>query len=117
MSKHAENQGLEPPEDTSIMSLFLSSLPAEATEQSLRTTVIKSLPSMNPDKLKSVVHVAKSKCAFINFKDRDSAERAAEAWANGIDIDGQRVTVKWGRGRNSAAKPTATPIPIASTSE
>ena len=43
------------------MSLFLSSLPAEATEQSLRTVVIKSLPSMNPDKLKSVVHVAKSK--------------------------------------------------------
>ena len=78
MGKHAENQGLKPPEDTSIvsrslvvhlsskliglqMSLFLSSLPAEATEQSLRTTVIKSLPSMNPDKLKSVVHVAKSK--------------------------------------------------------
>jgi len=48
---------LTPPQ----MSLFLSSLPAEATEQSLRTMVIKSLPSMNPDKLKSVVHVAKSK--------------------------------------------------------
>jgi len=48
---------LTPPQ----MSLFLSSLPAEATEQSLRTVVIKSLPSMNPDKLKSVVHVAKSK--------------------------------------------------------
>ena len=52
----------------------------------------------------------------MNFKDRESAERAAEAWANGIDIDGQRVSVKWGRGRNSAAKPTATPTPVASTS-
>lgn len=50
----------------------------------------------------------------MNFKDRESAERAAEAWANGIDVDGQRVSVKWGRGRNSAAKPTATPV--ASTS-
>lgn len=114
MSKHAENQGLKPPEDTSIMSLYLSALPADATEQSLRTTVIKSLPSMNPDKLRSIVHVAKSKCAFVNFKDRDSAERAAEAWANGVDIEGQRVQVKWGRGKNTATKPIA--MPIASTS-
>jgi len=116
MTRHATDQGLKPPEDTSIMSLFLSSLPADVTEQSLRTIVVKSLPSMNPDKLKSVVHVAKSKCAFVNFKDRDSAERAAEAWANGIDIGGERANVKWGRGRNSTPKPTATPVPIASTS-
>ncbi len=27
------------------------------------------------------------------------AETAAQAWANGIEIDGERVSVKWGRSR------------------
>jgi hypothetical protein len=81
------------------MSLFLTSLPAQATEESVRTTVLKSIPTVQPDQLKSVVHVAKSRCAFVNFKDRMSAELAAQAWANGLDIDGEVVNVKWGRSR------------------
>jgi len=119
-------------------SIFLSSLPAEATELSIRTRVIQSLPEMQPSQLKSVVHVTKSRfvinvylcrsaiyhrirCAFINFKDRPSAERAAEAWANGLDIEDQRVGVKWGRSRNASAtagksvgESSATVTPVAS---
>jgi len=33
---------------------------------------------------------------LLIFKDRSSAERAAEAWANGLDIEGERAGVKWG---------------------
>jgi pre-mRNA-splicing factor RBM22/SLT11 len=122
-------------------SIFLSSLPAEATELGIRTRVIQSLPGMQPSQLKSVVHVTKSRfvivvylcrsaiylcfhyirCAFINFKDRPSAERAAEAWANGLDIEDQRVGVKWGRSRNASAtvgkgigESSATVTPVAS---
>lgn len=40
------------------------------------------------------------RCAFVNFKDRTSAERAAEAWAHGLDMDGERISVRWGRGKN-----------------
>ena len=40
-----------------------------------------------------------SRCAFVNFKDRPTAELAAQAWANGLDIDGTRVTVKWARSK------------------
>jgi pre-mRNA-splicing factor RBM22/SLT11 len=76
---------------------------------------------MDPSQIRSIVHVAKtrfvshslfrtilsehftSRCAFVNFKDRESAERAAEAWANGLDLDGERVDVRWGRSR--PAKP------------
>ena len=47
------------------------------------------------------------RCAFINFKDRISAERAAEAWANGLDMDGERLGVRWGRSKNSSAPPPA----------
>lgn len=56
-----------------------------------------------------------TRCAFVNFKDRVSAERAAEAWAKGLDMDGQRASVKWGRSKNggtskaSAISPDTTP--------
>ncbi|KIJ69267.1 hypothetical protein HYDPIDRAFT_24117 [Hydnomerulius pinastri MD-312] len=121
MSSHAVAQGLKPPEDQTIMSLFLSSLPATATEADIRTHSVNSLPHVPSSQLKSVVHVAKSRCAFINFKDRTSAERAAEAWANGLDIDGERVSVKWGRGKNggavkSAVSSSSTPTPVTTAS-
>ncbi|KAG2078151.1 hypothetical protein BDR04DRAFT_1087876 [Suillus decipiens] len=108
LANHSEAQGLKPPEDENITSLFLSSLPASATELSIRTHVINSLPQIPSSQLRSVVHVAKSRCAFINFKDRDSAERAAEAWANGIDMDSERVHVKWGRSKGPSK--SATPV-------
>ncbi|TDL24829.1 hypothetical protein BD410DRAFT_785553 [Rickenella mellea] len=115
MVGHADSQGLKPPEDTSITSLFLSSLPQSATEQSVRTQVVQSIPSVDPGQIKSVVHVAKSRCAFVNFKDRASAESAAQAWANGLDLDGERVTVKWGRGRPAAPQAsTSRSVPVTS---
>ncbi|THU87251.1 pre-mRNA-splicing factor SLT11 [Dendrothele bispora CBS 962.96] len=113
LATNAESQGLKPPEDTNITSLFLSSLSADSTELSIRTKVLKSLPFLDPNQLKSVVHVAKSRCAFINFKDRSSAERAVEAWANGLEIDEQRVNVKWGRSR-PAANAASKAVPVAS---
>lgn len=76
---NATNMGLQPPEDQSIVrsptlqrwyhqlttpvqtSLFLSSLSPSSTEQSIRTRVLKSLPSVQPSQLKSVVHVAKTR--------------------------------------------------------
>jgi pre-mRNA-splicing factor RBM22/SLT11 len=80
LSGHAEKQGLKPPEDESVvsflhaqglfsnsvahfnqMSLYLSSLPATATEETVRTRVIKSLPGVDPTSLRSIVHVAKSR--------------------------------------------------------
>src|SRR5882762_2956061 len=105
------------------MSLFLSSLPASATEDSIRTRVVKSLSMIQPSSIRSIVHVEKSRwvsprlvsfwgllkcltiqrCAFVNFKDRVSAEQAAEAWANGLDMDGERLGVRWGRGKNGTA--------------
>jgi len=107
LAGHAEKQGLKPPEDETVMSLFLSSLPASATEETVRTRVIKSLPGVEQASLRSIVHVAKSRCAFVNFKDRISAERAAEAWSNGLDMDGERLGVRWGRSKNSSAPPPA----------
>ncbi|KAF4576753.1 Pre-mRNA-splicing factor slt11 [Pleurotus pulmonarius] len=116
MSTHADNMGLKAPEDQSITSLFLSSLSTDSTELSIRTHVVKSLPSIQPAQIKSIVHVAKSRCAFVNFKDRPTAETAAQAWSNGLDIDGTVVSIKWGRSRSSAKPPpTTTPASGSST--
>jgi hypothetical protein len=103
LSSYAASKGLEAPEDTSIKSLFLTTLPANATEESVRLHVIRSLPFLSPEDISSVVHVAKSRCAFANFKSRAAAERAAEAWAAGLDMDGQVVGVKWRKSRVQTA--------------
>jgi len=116
MSGFADSQGLTPPEDDSITSLFLSSLPASATEQTIRTRVVETLPSIDKQLIKSIVHVAKTRCAFVNFKDRQSAESAAQAWAVGLDFDGERANVKWGRKASksaaSSSSSSAPPAPV-----
>ncbi|KAL1744548.1 hypothetical protein HDZ31DRAFT_82602 [Schizophyllum fasciatum] len=111
MRQHAEAQGLKPPDDEAITSLFVSSLPANATEASVRQRVIQTLPSISPERIRSVVHVEKSRCAFINFKDRAAAETAAGAWSNGLDFDdGTRASVKWGRSRPKKDAATGAPV-------
>lgn len=117
LSGHAAAQGLQPPEDTNITSLFLSSLPETVTEPSLRATLVSSLPNLQPKVFRSIVHVAKSRCAFVNFTDRQSAERAAEAWASGVDIDGSHIAVKWGRSKPATSLNPALAIAGPSTVE
>lgn len=104
MTNHAAAMGLAPPDDSSITSLFLSSLPSTETEDSIRTQVLQSVPVIEPAQLRSIVYVAKTRCAFVNFKDRASAEEAAKAWANGLELSGETVAVKWGRSKGAAAK-------------
>jgi pre-mRNA-splicing factor RBM22/SLT11 len=101
LSTHAAEQGLKPPDDISITSLFLTGLPTTVTQESIRTQALQSIPSIPPTALKSVVHVEKTRCAFINFKERSSAETAAQAWAMGLNIDGTKVNVRWGRGKTA----------------
>lgn len=103
-------------------SLFLTPLPQNATEDSVRTRVIQALPILSPSDIRSIVHVSKSRyvpsvrivyagdsptllhsSAFVNFTSRSAAERAAEAWAGGLDWDGAVVGVKWGRSKNRTA--------------
>ena len=79
-------------------SLFLTSLPATATEDSIRHwfTTAGGVPE---NKLKSVVLVSTSKVAFVNFVNRDAAEFAAAQCSVGVKVDGHPVKVQWGRSR------------------
>lgn len=113
LTRHASAQGLAPPEDTTVTSLFLSAVPS-ITEENLRTAVISSIPSVPADSIRSVVYIAKTRCAFVNFKDRGNAEQAAQAWAAGLDIGGERVGVRWGRSKATSNSSTPTPVVEAS---
>ncbi|PWN54238.1 hypothetical protein IE53DRAFT_365660 [Violaceomyces palustris] len=99
LSAHAAEQGLTPPEDKSITSLFLSSLPPEINEDQIRTFFIKSVPQLEPHHIKSITMVAASKCAFINFKTREQAEWAALRCSVKVEIAGKECRVSWGRSR------------------
>jgi pre-mRNA-splicing factor RBM22/SLT11 len=53
-----------------------------------------------------------TRCAFVNFQERSVAELAAQAWANGLEIDNERVGVKWGRSK-AGSKPALNPPVLA----
>lgn len=97
----AEN-GLAPPLDTSITSLFLTSLPPSITEESIKAFYL-STTSLPATSLKSVVLVPTSRVAFVNFVDRKSAELAALRSAVKVVIEGTEVKVSWGRSRPKKA--------------
>ncbi|GAA6012407.1 hypothetical protein JCM11491_004323 [Sporobolomyces phaffii] len=97
LAKHAGEAGLAPPADTEITSLFLTSLPVTATEESIRQFYVSA--SVPASKIKSIVVVSTSKVAFVNFVNREAAEKAAEVSGVGVKVDGHDVKVQWGRSR------------------
>lgn len=98
MNKHAEDSGMTPPLDQSVTSLFLTSLPPTATEDSIKHS-LTTKSGISEQTIKSVVVVPTSKVAFVNFKDRKSAEDAAGRCSLGVQVEGQDVKVQWGRSR------------------
>jgi pre-mRNA-splicing factor RBM22/SLT11 len=53
-------------------------------------------------------YLSSHRCAFVNFKERDVAETAAQAWSHGLEIDGELIAIKWGR-----SKPKQPALPLA----
>lgn len=99
-------------------SLFLSSLPESATEDDIRAFYLAT-PTLAPTSLKSIVLVATSKVAFVNFADRKSAELAAErsAVAGKVVIGGKEVKVQWGRSRPKKVVPATGELSVVAERE
>ncbi|GAC73907.1 predicted RNA-binding protein [Moesziomyces antarcticus T-34] len=91
--------GLPPPADTSIVSLFISSLPADTTQDSLRSWMTALAPELRTEHIKSITLVTASRCAFVNFTSRQNAERAAAHCSPKMDWDNTTVRITWGRSR------------------
>jgi RNA recognition motif-containing protein len=47
--------------------------------------------------IRSITVVPKQSCAFVQFTQREAAERAANESFNKLVVDGKRLTVKWGK--------------------
>lgn len=103
LGKHQDQMGLTPPEDKSIKSLFLSSLDARTTEDTIRTYFVTTTPTLRPESIRSITLVPSSHCAFVNFKTRADAEAAALRAAVKVHLDGREVRVAWGRAKPGKA--------------
>ncbi|CAJ2503497.1 Uu.00g108910.m01.CDS01 [Anthostomella pinea] len=78
-----------PPNDTSIMSLFVTGVEDDLPEYKVRDFFKEH------GKIKSLICSHMSHCAFINYETREGAERAAEACKGRAVIAGCPLRVRW----------------------
>ncbi|CAH9111821.1 unnamed protein product [Cuscuta epithymum] len=91
LGKAGEMPSLEPPDDESIMTLYVGGVDARITEQDLRDQFYAH------GEIESVKMVSQRGFAFITYTTREGAERAAEELANKLVIKGLRLRLLWGR--------------------
>lgn len=82
------------PKDKSITSLFVMGIEDDLPEHALRQFFSKYGP------LKSLVCSHRSRCAFVNYASRASAEAASEACAGEALIRGCPLRIQWGKPRS-----------------
>ncbi|KAK1923016.1 hypothetical protein DB88DRAFT_440801 [Papiliotrema laurentii] len=108
MREQAESKGMKAPEDKTVTTLLFLGLP-ECTDADVRTALVFTCPFVKPTDLRSITIVAASHCAFVNFHKRAMAEQAAEALSmqGGIEVEGKKARVVWGRSRPQKGKKPA----------
>jgi pre-mRNA-splicing factor RBM22/SLT11 len=82
---------IDPPRDKSITSLFVTGVEDDLPEYKIREFFTAY------GKLRSLVCSHMSHCAFVNYAERSSAEKAAEALQGRAVIAGCPLRVKWGK--------------------
>ncbi|KAI9292115.1 hypothetical protein K502DRAFT_325965 [Neoconidiobolus thromboides FSU 785] len=90
LARASNTSTLAIPTDKSITSLFLTGVQPEITEFDIK----KHFETYGS--IKSVIIVAKAKCAFVNFTDREGAEKAAKNSLN-VEIKSHPVQVAWAK--------------------
>ena len=109
MTRYKEIPTLETPEDKTVTTLYLGNV-VDIDEQALRLVCFfvslfhcDDVSCSSRDhfyqygEIRSIAVVPKQSCAFVQFTQRDAAERAAKECFNKLVIDGKRLTVKWGK--------------------
>lgn len=61
--------------------------------------------------IRSITHIARQQCAFIQFTQRVAAELAAERTFNKLILGGRRMNIKWGRSQGRQGNPMNTTTP------
>lgn len=116
MKRAASMPTLEPPEDKTITTLYISHMPENVAESDLRDNFYQY------GEIRSITIAQRARCAFIQFTKRSSAELAAEKTFNKLTLDGHRLTIKWAHSQakqNTVAKTNRSfePVPGLPSSE
>jgi len=90
---------LEAPEDTNITTLYCGGLDETVTEQDIKNSFYSF------GELRGITMVPKQGCAFVQFTQRKSAEKAAEGTFNKLLIRGNKITIRWGKSQGKTALP------------
>ncbi|KRX00169.1 hypothetical protein PPERSA_10668 [Pseudocohnilembus persalinus] len=88
-----QEKDIQPPEDTSITSIFLRNLPQDLTEQEL-FVIFQQYGTIN-----SIKHIQPNFIAFINYASRKSAEDAVKDNYGNLIIKGNKIQVSWARSK------------------
>ncbi len=84
---------LKAPEDKSICTLWLGNIDADVTDRELFGYLYRV------GNIRKINVLPASKCAFVDFDSRDSAENAARLLHNNLSIRGKPATVNWAKGK------------------
>lgn len=103
LSKYDCMPKLTPPEDKTITTLYIGSIPSEMTDKELHNHFYQF------GEIRSVTLHSKQHCAFIQFATRAAAERAAERSYDRLILGGHRLTVNWGKSPAALAAAHAQP--------
>jgi pre-mRNA-splicing factor RBM22/SLT11 len=87
----AEQMDLEPPEDKTITTLYVSLMGLPITEKEL----IDQFYAYG--EIKSIQVIPLSNCAFVTYTTREAAETAVEKLHGSLTVRGARLKMMWGR--------------------
>ena len=108
LKRAAEMPKLSSPTDKTITTIYVGGLDANIKEQDLKDVFYQY------GEIRNINMVAKSGCAFVNFSQRESAEKAVQGSFNKLIIKGRRLKILWGKGQGAPAdkpKEEARPLP------
>lgn len=80
-----------PPEDKSITTVYVGNVSEKISEKDLRDHFYQF------GEMRSLNIVPKQNCAFVTYTDREAAETAINRSFQKLVIQGQRMTIRWGR--------------------
>ncbi|KAK3243518.1 hypothetical protein CYMTET_46836 [Cymbomonas tetramitiformis] len=91
LSKASDMPSLAPPEDRSIMTLYIGGLDETVAEDDLKDTFYAY------GEIASIRVIRDRQCAFITYATRSGAEKAAETLSNRLVVKGVRLKLMWGK--------------------
>lgn len=97
LKRAADMPKLTPPNDKAITTIYVGGLDANIKEQDLRDVFYQY------GEIRNINLVLKSGCAFVNYSQRESAERAVQGAFNKLIIKGRRLKILWGKGQGAPA--------------